>query len=154
MTVGLLLGTALAAPAPPMGESPRLYLDESTVREELHAHLPSLAPCFDDLKGTEAEYGLTLTIGRDGVGRGPVLDPEDLQRQACLEATFAGLPFSPHHEDPLAVRTILVWRAQGLVPHPMVALPERPPALLFLYVSDPLEAAGLEAALRTPLPED
>ncbi len=151
----LLVGTALAAPAPPTAEvSPLLYLDEPLVRQELAERLPALAPCFADLADTEAEFGLTLLLGRDGIGREPVLEPVDPERQDCLGDVLAGVPFSPHHEDPLTVRTILVWRTQRLVPHPMVALTQRPQPLLFLYVADPEAAADLEAALRSTRTEE
>jgi hypothetical protein len=148
------LAPVLAAPLPVAEAPPLLYLDEPTVRQELHGHLPALAPCFGDLGVADADYTLAMAIGRDGVGREPQLTPADSERQACLATILADLRFSPHHEDPVLVRTILVWRQGRLVPHPQVALSQRPESLLFVYVVDPDAARALEAALRAPRAAD
>jgi len=148
--MALCLGPVLAQTLPIAEQPPLLYLDELTVRQELHGHLPALSPCFGDLADAEADYALAIAIGRDGVARTPELTPADPERQACLTRILADLRFSPHHEDVVEVRTILVWRQGRLVPHPQVALSQRPESLLFVYIADPDAAADLDAALRSP----
>lgn len=142
----LLLASALAAP-PNSDQPPRLYLDEPLVRPLLHALLPGWAPCFADVQAPDASWELAVTVHPDGSLTDPVLAPADPVRQACLAAALEGPGLPPHHEDPLALRTILVPRAGVLVPHPLVELSHRPDALLFVYVADPDQAAALRAAL-------
>ncbi|GEM_PF-4178349 len=147
-----LLTPALAAPVELDPAPPLLYLDPATLRQHLHAQLGALETCFADL--TDADFTLGLTLGRDGVATEPILTPADPGRQACLASALAELSFPPHHEDPLQIESILVWRAGRLVPHPHLTVATRPVDLLFIHVSDPDVASALWASLQGTPAED
>ncbi len=144
----LWLGTALASELPLAEEGPRLYLDVPAVRAGLHRVLPALAPCYAALGDAPVEHSLSLIWHPDGRLTDPALAPSDPVLSDCLAEVLAAHPAATHHDDPLRVGTILVWRQGRLVPHPEVALDPRPDTLLFVYLPDPAIAADLQAALQ------
>ena len=107
-----------------------LYMSEADVRSTIEGAWELFGTCEALIEegSSPPPHTVSFVIGRDGVVTGAGLtSPEGSvsEYSSCLVQQLSEIAFPNHWENPIALRYVFTWGAQGLIRYPRVPLPER-----------------------------